>query len=130
MIGLRTAISDYLKTLHTPVCYQYASKTTVYPYIVYSIPSVFSDGEGGETIVLDIDGYDSQDSSDTTALETMMEAINSLDKKTISTSDFTVTFYLDNKLTFELEGIKAVAGDVDMLYRRRYTYSGHLINKN
>jgi hypothetical protein len=96
-----------------------AAEKDIYPYIVYDIPSIFCDGEGGETIVLDIDGWDSNTTGDTTAIENLMLAISGLDKKTLTTDNIVVTFFIENKL--------ALTDTDKAIKRRKYTFSGRLM---
>lgn len=131
MIALRTVLSAYLKTLHSRIYFQIAPENAVYPYIVYDLPSIFSDGEGGEIISLDIDGWDFNETGDTTVIETLMATINGvtdiynnatgLDKKVLATDEISVVLYLENKM--------ALLDDEKRIKRRKYTYSGQLIRR-
>jgi hypothetical protein len=131
MIALRTVLSAYLKTLHSRIYFQIAPENAVYPYIVYDLPSIFSDGEGGETITLDIDGWDFNETGDTALIETLMATINGvtdiynnstgLDKKVLATDEISVVLYLENKM--------ALLDDEKRIKRRKYTYSGQLIRR-
>lgn len=122
MIELRTALQEYLKTLHQRVYFQGAPNNAKYPYIVYDIPSIVPDGEGYELITVDIDGWDSNDTGDTMSIENLMTNINALDKKVLTTDNISVVFYLDNKLT--------VIDDDKRIKRRRYTYQGKLYRRS
>jgi hypothetical protein len=129
LIEIRKVLSTYLKTLHPRVYFQIAPSDAVFPYIVYDLPSIFSDGEGGETATLDIDGWDMNSTGDTTAIENLMKTINGkldengnptgLDKRTLVAEDIVVTFFLENKLS--------LLDDDKRIKRRKYTYSGKLI---
>jgi hypothetical protein len=131
MIEVRKALIPFLKTLHPRVYYQIAPENAIYPYIVYDIPSIFCDGEGGEVVVLDIDGWDSNDTGDTTIIETLMATINGklddegnptgLDKKTLITSEIAVTYFIENKLSLTDEDKK--------IKRRKYIYTGKLMRR-
>ncbi|GLC32919.1 hypothetical protein [Clostridium omnivorum] len=121
MIEVRTALSTYLKSLHSKIYFQVAPENATFPYIVYDIPNSFSDGEGGEVITLDIDGWDMNNTGDTTVIETLMQTINSLDKKVLTTDNISVVFYLENKM--------ALIDDDKRIKRRKYTYSGRLIRR-
>jgi len=119
MIEIRQVLSTYLKTLHSRVYFQTAPETTVYPYIIYDIPSIYCDGEGGEVVTLDIDGWDSNATGDTTAIENLMQTISGLDKKTLTTLNMVVTFFIENKL--------ALTDTDKTIKRRKYIFSGRLM---
>lgn len=132
MIEIRTALSTYLKTLHPRVYFQVAPETAVFPYIIYDLPSIFSDGEGFETITLDIDGWDLNNTGDTAVIESLMQIINGykdtdrnqvqgLDKKVLTTDNMSVVFYLENKIP--------LLDDDKRIKRRKYTYSGRLMRR-
>ena len=122
MIEIRKAINTYLKTLHTRVYFQVAPKNAVFPYIIYDLPNSFSDGEGGETITLDIDGWDMNSTGDTAAIENLMKTVNHIDKKTLITDEIAVTFYLENKIP--------LLDDDKNIKRRKYIYSGRLLRRD
>lgn len=121
MIEVRKAINTYLKTLHPRIYFQVAPEVVTFPYIVYDLPSSFSDGEGGEIITLDIDGWDMNNTRDTTVIETLMKTINAIDKKTLTTSEIALTLFLDNKIP--------LLDDDKTIHRRKYTYNGKLIRR-
>lgn len=121
MIEVRKAINTYLKTLHPRIYFQQAPEDAIFPYIIYDIPNSFSDGEGGEIITLDIDGWDSNTTRDSTVIENLMKTINAIDKKTLSTNEVTLTLFLDNKIP--------LLDDDKNIHRRKYIYSGKLIRR-
>lgn len=127
MIELRVTLTAYLKTIHPNVTidgksysrvhYEKASDKTPYPYIVFNFPNTFGDGEFMETIVVDIDGWDN--SADTTALETLMAAVNTgLNKKVLTAENMAVVFYLDRKLSLTDEDKR--------IRRRKYVYQAKM----
>ena len=120
MMEIRKAIQTYLKTLHPRIYFQVAPETAVFPYIVYDLPSIYCDGEGMETVVLDIDGWDMNTTGDTTTIENLMQSINGLDKKVLTTDKISVVFYLENKM--------ALTDTDKTIKRRKYVYQGKLIN--
>lgn len=120
MTEVRKALNTYLKTLHPRVYFQVAPENALFPYVVFDLPNSFSDGEGGEIVTLDIDGWDLNNTGDTTVIENLMKTINSLDKQVLTTDEITVVFYLENKM--------ALADDDKHIKRRKYTYSGKLFN--
>lgn len=123
MIELRKALHEHLKTIHTRVYFQQAPDTATFPYIVYNIPSLNDDGEDFQLVTLDIDGWDAPETGDTTALETLMASVNTgMNKKTIVTEDFAVTFYLENKLS--------LTDDDPRIKRRKYVYQGRLFERS
>ena len=129
MIEIRKSINAYLKILHPRVYFLQAPEAAIYPYIVYSV-TVYPDGEGSELVDLEVDGWDMNLTSDTTAIETMMATINGklddngnptgIDKKTLTTGVITVTFYNENMIPLLDSTDKAI-------HRRKYSYSGQLI---
>jgi hypothetical protein len=132
MIEVRKAVSTYLKTLHPRVYNQVAPEDAVFPYIVYDLPNSFSDGEGGEVVTLDVDGWDLNNTADTTVIESLMQTINGytdadgnivqgLDKKILTTDNISVVYYLENKM--------ALIDDDKRIKRRKYTYSGRLMRR-
>lgn len=118
MIEVRKAIVTYLKTLHPRVYFQVAPEKALFPYIVYDLPNSFSDGEGGEIITLDIDGWDSNTTNDSTVIENMMKNINNIDKKVLMNDEISMVFYLENKM--------ALVDDDKSIKRKKYTYQGKL----
>lgn len=131
MIEVRKAIKSFLKSIHpnvtidgktiSRVFFQQAPEDAIFPYIVYDLPNSFSDGEGGELISLDIDGWDSNITRDTTVIENLMKTINTIDKKTLTTSEIALTLFLDNKIP--------LLDDDKNIHRRKYIYSGRLLRK-
>jgi len=131
MIEVRKAINSFLKLLHpnviidgktkSRVFFQQAPENAIFPYIVYYLPNSFSDGEGGEIISLDIDGWDSNIDRDTTVIENLMKTINAIDKKTLTTTEIALTLFLDNKIP--------LLDDDKSIHRRKYIYSGRLIRR-
>lgn len=122
MIELIKALHAHLKTLHDRVYFQRAHDGTPFPYLVYNIPSLHDDGEGFQFITLDIDGWDAPETVDTTAIENLMTAVNAgMNKKTIVTESFAVTFYLESKLPLE--------DDDPRVKRRKYVYQGRLFER-
>ncbi len=124
MIELRRTLNAYLKTLHSRVYFQTAPYTAEFPYLVYNIINVFDDGEGQQTVTLDIDGWDKPADGDTTALENLMFAVNEgLNKKTFTTDKIAVTFYLDSKII-------PLTDDDPRIKRRKYVYQGRLYERS
>jgi hypothetical protein len=121
VIETRKAVSTFLKTIHPRVYFQSAPEDAVFPYIVYDLPSSFDDGEGGETVTLDIDGWDCNNTRDTTVIENLMQAINSINKNVLTTDNISVVFYLENKIP--------LTDDDKRIKRRKYTYSGKLFRR-
>ena len=122
MIEFRKALSDYLKTIHSRVYYQEAPELATFPYIVYDIPSALYDGEYTDQITLDIDGWDLNTLGDTTAIETLMDNINALDKKVLEGPGMTATCYLDNRM--------ALTDPDKNIKHRKYIYSVRVIRRS
>jgi hypothetical protein len=130
MIEFRKVLNNYLKSIHPRVYFQAAPGDADYPYIVYDFPSINSDGETQEIIIVDIDGWDRPDSGDTTQLENLMSSINGngdltnptgLNKKTLDAAEIVASFYLDSKLPLT---------DTDpLIKRRKYIYQARLFYK-
>jgi len=121
MIEVSQAIRTFLKTLHPRIYQQIAPETATYPYLVYDF-QLYPTGEGEELCTLVIDGWDKTLTGDTSIIENLMTSIKALDKKTISTDNFSVTFYLENMI--------ALVDDDKTLRRRNYNYTGNLIRNN
>jgi len=121
MIELRKALHPRLRAIHPRAYFQRAPDTAQFPYITYSFEMI-PDGEGFELVVLDIDGWDMPDDGDTTGLESLMSDVKrSMDKKTLTTDDLVVSFYLDRKLALEDDNPKII--------RRKYVYQGRLFER-
>ena len=121
MIELRKALHPRLRAIHPRAYFQRAPDTAQFPYITYSFEMI-PDGEGFELVVLDIDGWDMPDDGDTTGLERLMSDVKrSMDKKTLTTDDLVVSFYLDRKLALEDDNPKII--------RRKYVYQGRLFER-
>lgn len=95
MIKLRIALVTLLKTVHARVYFNDAPDTAVMPYVVYDFPNSFTQEEQ-ERFVMDIDVWD--DSTDTTALETLAETIwNTLHKHRHIDDDIQFTINRQNR---------------------------------
>ena len=71
---------------------------------------------------MDIDGWDMPDDGDTTRLENLMSDVNlGMNKKTLTTDDLVVSFYLDRKLSLEDDNPKII--------RRKHIYQGRLFER-
>ena len=132
MIDLRTLLVAYLKTLYPRVYFQVAPENAIFPYVTYYIPSINCDGEGFEVATIDIDGWDMNDTLDTTIIENLMKTINGytdsngnyvqgLDKKTLSNENISTSFFIDNKL--------AIVDEDKRIKRREYTYQCRIIRR-
>jgi hypothetical protein len=122
MIDFRTALQAKLKTIHARVYSQSAPEDAAFPYLVYDLPNDYDDGESMELAVVDIDGWDTPSDGDTTALETLMAAVNAgLNKQTITSGNATATLYLDTKLS--------LTDDDPRICRRKYIYQAKLFRK-
>jgi hypothetical protein len=121
MISLRKELKVYLNSIHPRVYFQYAPDNPIYPYIVFDFPGFNDDGEFQEFIVVDIDGWDKPKNGDTTGIESLMESVNSINKKTFVTDDWVVTLYLDRKLP--------LVDPDSSIKRRKYVYQAKLYKR-
>ena len=116
---LRTAIGTFLANIHNEVHFEEAPDDAEFPYLVYNLPNSFNDGTM-ENVVLEIDGWDDPRDGDTTALETMMEAVNGteeepgLNRQVIQGGGYAFICYLDNRLNLR--------DDNPHIRRRKYRY--------
>jgi len=93
-----------------------------FPYLVYDFTQITNDGEGFETVAVDVDGWDIPADGDTTALETLMQTANdALNKKTLTAEGLAVTFYLDRKIP--------LVDDNPGIKRRKYIYEARLFGR-
>lgn len=116
MIEIRKLIHDRLKSIHPNVHFIKAPSNAPTPHLVYTV-EVFDDGEGFQTITLDIDGWDI--GSDSTTLEALMANVNNaLNKTSVTADNLAVTFYLDRKIP--------MVEEEKNLIRRLYMYQGRL----
>ena len=118
MINIRKLIHSYLKTIHPRVYFLKAPAKTTFPYIVYSF-NVSDTGEWYKLITLDIDGWDNKD--DTTQLETLMEQVNTLNKKVLSNDSMSMTFFLDRQIP--------LTDEENDISRHKYIYQARLIER-
>lgn len=112
-LELRTELQSILKTLHARVFFNVAPDDAVFPYVVFDFPNSVDSGTL-ENYVLDIDAWD--DSTDTTALETLIGTIdNALHQKAIM---------LDGKMGFVIyrENRLTLRDDDPRIRRRKYVY--------
>jgi hypothetical protein len=123
MKRLRELLKPYLKSIHPRVYFQEAPDNAQYPYLVFDFTQIINDGEGFETAAVDIDGWDMPANGDTTALENLMQSVNdALEKKTLTSEDLTVTFYLDRKIP--------LTDDNKDIRRRKYIYEARLFGRS
>lgn len=128
MKALRESLKAFLKVIHpnvivddksvSRVWFQRAPSTTPPSYLVFDF-QLYPDGEGFELCTLAIDGW--SNIPDTSALETLMASVKTLDKKTITNNEQTITFYLENMLP--------LMDDDESISRRQYNFSGRLFRK-
>lgn len=122
MIDLRVALHAKMRSIHPRAYFGQAPKGCDLPYVTYSIPGVYDDGEGHQRITLDIDGWDAPADGDTTAIETLMSQVNAgMDKVILDTPTSCAVFYLESKLTLD--------DDDPLVKRRKYIYQGHLFER-
>jgi len=121
MIELRRVLHLHFRSIYPRVYFQKAPDTAQFPYLTYSF-EVMPDGECFELLALDIDGWDMPDDGDTTRLENLMSDVNlGMNKKTLTTDDLVVSFYLDRKLSLEDDNPKII--------RRKHIYQGRLFER-
>lgn len=127
MIKYRQLLTAYLRTIHPRVYFEPVSDKAQYPYLVIDMAPSFDDGEGTETVPVEIDGWDAPADGDTMALEELMSRMNGdgniknptgLDKRTLTDGKIYVTFHLESK---------APLTDPDTRIRRRkYRYTSRI----
>lgn len=131
MVELRKVIVKYLESLHPEVYFQEASKQAQYPYLVYNVETN-PDGENYELVMLEIDGWDLSSNGDSNRVEELMNKVNGdgsvinptgLDKRTLTSENLVVTFYLDMKLP-------PLPDDDKKIQRRKYTYQARLFGRS
>lgn len=132
MREIRNLIRNYLKSLYPRVYYQEAPSNAEYPHIVFELGDGIDDGEGHQLIPVDIDGWDKPNKfGDNTALDDLMDLINGnsdfenptgLNKRTLTTDDFVVSFYLDRKIP--------LIDDDRRIKRRKYVYEARLFERS
>jgi len=119
---LRELLYPQLKAIHPRVYFQMAPDNAPFPYLVYDFTQITNDGEGFETVAVDVDGWDIPADGDTTALETLMQTANdALNKKTLTAEGLAVTFYLDRKIP--------LVDDNPGIKRRKYIYEARLFGR-
>lgn len=120
MIKLAKLLLEHLESIHPRVYFQDASKKAAPPYLVFDFPNTLDDGEGMKVVTVDIDGWDT---SDTTALEALMESINAaLNKKTLASDELTATFFLETILSLNEEKEPRIR-------RWKYVYQARLFER-
>mgnify|MGYP000904262362 FL=1 len=120
---LRELLYPQLKAIHPRVYFQMAPDDAPFPYLVYDFTQITNDGEGFETVAVDVDGWDIPADGDTTALETLMQTVNdALNKKTLTAEGLAVTFYLDRKIP--------LVDDNPGIKRRKYIYEARLFGRS
>ena len=114
---LRGQIQTLLKTINDNVFFMVAKDDATFPYIVFDLPNSIDSGHL-ENFVFDIDVWD--DSTDTTALETLCSSIDSVihQHTIVVNNSFGVVFYRDSRLTLTDEDPR--------VRRRKYTYQARV----
>lgn len=124
MLALRKTIEDYLKTIHPRVYFGRPSSKAQFPYIVIDFNPSFTPDEGREQLLVDVEGWDKPRDGDSTALETLMQAINGdgdlgqptgLDRQAITANGILALFRLESR--------DPIADEDPAILRRKYTYS-------
>ena len=114
----------YLKTLPIRVSYQDATGNNEPPYVVVDIVNMRDDGEGRQSLVVDIDFWDKN--ADTTELDELVALVNGdgsitnptgLNKRTLTNDNGMVTFFLDDTLSLK--------DDDKRIRRRKCIYQAH-----
>lgn len=113
IVELRVAIGEFLSGIHDEVYFEDAPNNAKFPYLVYDLPNTFNDGTM-ENVVLEVDGWDAPANGDTTALESMMEAVNGLNRQVFRSGGYAFVCYLDNRLNLR--------DDEPKIRRRKYRY--------
>lgn len=113
-VEVRKAIQAALKTIHPRVFFQVADEEAEHPYLVFELSNSFDDGTL-ENFVLEVDGWDAPANGDTTALETMIHAADSvLHKQVLRPPGMAIALYRQNRLSLR--------DDEKRIRRRKYIY--------
>lgn len=114
VIELRMAVQSLLKSVHPRIYFEVAAKKKDYPYLVFDLPNSIDDGSM-ENFVLEVDGWDSPDDGDTTALEVLMHGVDvALHRAVIRTTNSVLIIYRENRLSLR--------DDDERIRRRKYRY--------
>lgn len=114
MIKLRTMLQAFLLSQHARVYFQAAPEDATFPYVTFDLPGVINLSENSEQVLAEVDGWDNPATGDTTALETIMAAINSLNKSVLTADGVRAVFFLEKMLPLVDEDPR--------IRRRKYIY--------
>ncbi len=112
---MRKALDALISPVQSQVYFEDAPEDATYPYIVIDFPNSNDDGTL-EQFFVDVDGWDAPANGDTTALETMMDAVDKVLHRTTVYDEgkFSMTLYRENRTNLR---------DTDKRIRRRkYIY--------
>ena len=122
MIDIRRVLHPFIRSIHPRSWFLRAPDDAQFEYLTYSFINVDDDGEGFNIVQLEIDGWDMPANGDTTRLENLMvELDEALNKKTLTSDNLVVSFYLDRKLSLEDDNPKII--------RRKHIYQGRLFER-
>ncbi|KUP24918.1 hypothetical protein [Paenibacillus sp. DMB5] len=101
VISLRIALRTLLGAVHSRVFYEIAPEDAEYPLGSFLLSNSYDDGTM-ENFVLEVDGWDSPEDGDTTALETLMDAFDkAIHKQVIRTNGMAFIIYRENRLPLD-----------------------------
>lgn len=127
MYDIRTALQANLLPIAaatTDLYFELADEEATFPYIVYSFDPISTDDESGNSLILNVDGWDAPSNGDSTTLEQLMQTIDGdgniqnptgLNEKIITTTE--VTIILRRALRY------AIPDNDPTIKRKRYTYN-------
>lgn len=117
MIYLRKALKSILEEYHSSVSFQDSPKDISFPYVVYTFPNSFTNGDQ-EIFVMDVDIWDNKE--DTTALETLSSEIwKGLNRFYYIDEHIQFVIYRSNRL-FDLEDDNPIIKRRKLIFEVRY----------
>ena len=103
MINLRKQLNSVIKSIHPRAYFQTASDTATFPYVVYNLPSSFTNEEQ-EIFNLDIDIWDMPADGNTSGIETLASSFwKALHKYRYIDENIQFSIYRENRFTVEDE---------------------------
>ena len=123
IIALRKALKILLNTDHARVYFQEPNTDATFPYLIYDLPNSYDLGDS-EVFTLDVDGWDNPADKDSTALETLMDAMDAVVNKHAEVLEWDggkagIAIFREARLTLQ--------EDDKRILRRKYTYQVQVV---